>query len=148
MKNRVYFGHPINVYNTELEGVLIEKILNFFNDSVSNSFDWWVLENPNQRHHQSNCQIWSKEKGNVMDYFYLCVLPHCDAGIFMPFRDGNYGAGVYGEAKWMVENGRPIWEITHEGQIRKIENIQDIACLSVDETRKRIRDANQQPLPY
>ncbi len=146
MVKRVYFGHPINTYGTELENYLLDKIFlaGFFNGI----FEGWTVENPNQKHHQENCQTWKEKTGNAMNYFYECVLPECHAGIFLPFCDGKWGAGVFGEADWLVKHDCPIWEINHYGRIRKIECFQEIPFLNVEETRKRIRDANGQMLPY
>lgn len=154
MAIKVYFGHPINTYGTELEKRLLETIGNFFKALSPKNPDLWIIENPNQRHHQEGCRIWREKTGNGMNYFFKCVLPECDAGIFLPFRDGKWGAGIFGEAEWLVKHGCPIWEITHDGKIRKLECLYDIQVLcntqvlSVEETRKRIRDANGQPLPY
>lgn len=146
MKKRVYFGHPINTYNTELEKFLLQKI--------SEAFQGWEIENPNQPHHQEGYQYWKETTGNGMDYFYKEVLPYCQAGIFLPFRDGKWGAGVFGEAKFIEKARLPldciwrIWRITTDGAITLIENIKSVPVLSIEETRQRIRDENGNPKPY
>ena len=137
---KIYFAHPINVYNTPLEAELMTKILE--------SFPGWIIENPNQEHHQDGYQRWKKEHGNGMDYYYKEVLPWCNAGIFLPFRDGKWGAGVFGEAEFLAERGWPIFQITHEGLITGIENLLAIPVLSIVDTRKRIRTESGEVIPY
>jgi len=129
----LYFGHPVNTYGTALESELIKKREEIF--PVHN------IENPNQKKHSEGY----KEKG--MDYFFKFVLPNCDAGIFLTFRDGKWGAGVGKEAKWMLENGKKIWKINHNGDPSYLNNIPDSNILSVEETRERIRQ-NGKILPY
>ena len=144
----MYFGHPINVYGTELEKRLLEVINGFLKTLSLRDSCEWVVENPNQPCHQEGYKDWATKTGKGMDYYYHCVLPGCVAGIFLPFRDGKWGAGVFGEAKCITRHSNIVWEITHDEKIARIECICDIPALSVEETRKRIRDAAGQPLPF
>lgn len=130
MGSKLYFGHPINTYNTELEKQLLIKIQDVFPDLP--------IENPNQLHHQEGYQLWKKLYGNGMRYYFEVVLPHCTGGIFLPFRDGKWGAGVFGEAEFLFKQGCVIFEITHTFELKKIEDIKNVPLLSVEETRLRV----------
>ena len=140
MAGKIYFGHPINTYDTDLEKKLLLQI--------HIAFPGLVLENPNQDHHQKGYRLWKELYGHGMSYYYQEVLPKCVAGIFLPFRDGKWGAGVLGEAEILASLGRPIFEITNDGVIREINNLQDIPSLTIDETRQRIRTKEGEIIPY
>ena len=137
MRLKIYFGHPVNVYDTELEQVLIRLI--------SQRFPQFDIENPNQKHHSDGYAEWKRTTGNGMDYYFQAVLPECHAGIFLPFRDGMWGAGVYQEARFLAEQGRSIHQITFDGFISPVCNIN---ILTVDETRARIRTPDEKIIPY
>lgn len=139
MRKRIYFGHPINTYGTKLEKELLAEIAKALSD--------YVIENPGKKHHQKNVQRWIKKTGNAMNYFFSVVLPKCQAGIFLPFRDGKWGAGIVGEAKFLHNKGFPIWQITFEGKISEA-NLAKIQVLSIKETTSRIRDASGKSIPY
>src|SRR3989338_4800331 len=109
---KMYFAHPINTYNIPLEISILAKI--------QKTFPGWIVENPNQEHHQRGYENWKKEHGNGMDYYYKKVLPECNAGIFLPFRDGKWGAGVFTEAEFLHNRGHSIFQIDIEGRVRKI----------------------------
>ncbi len=91
----LYFAHPINVYDTPVEGAAIELILDAFPDAE--------IENPNQQKHQ----VGYVDMG--MDYFYGLVLPGCTGCVAMTFLDGRMSLGVAGEAKWFLEHSLPVW---------------------------------------
>lgn len=132
MRKKLYFGHPINVYGTELQKMLLEKI--------AARFPEYEVENPDQKHHDA------KYREHGMSYFFEKVLPDCSAGVFLPFRDGAFGKGVFGEAKFLADHERPIYQITAEGIITPIQ-ISEMISLTKDETRTRIRTANKKILP-
>ena len=69
MEKRIYFGHPINTYNTALENELLQKI--------SEAFPECEIENPNQKHHNEGYERWKKTTGNGMDYYFKVVLLSC-----------------------------------------------------------------------
>lgn len=133
MRKKIYFGHPINVYGTKLEKELLIKIAKALPD--------YAIENPGRKHHQKNVRHWIKKTGNAMNYFFSVVLPKSQAGIFLPFRDGKWGAGIVGEAEFLHNKGFPIWQITFDGIISKV-NLAKIQALSIKETRSRIRDTS------
>jgi hypothetical protein len=129
-KPKIYFGHSINFYNTEIEADLIMQI-NFF-------FPGYDLENPNQKIHEANYQKWKSKSGNGMEYYLNKVLPKMSAGIFLPFGDGMFGKGVFSEMKKLDDLGKPIWEINFEGHIKSIDKLDFCRELSLEETRKRV----------
>lgn len=128
-KPKMYFGHPVNVYNTHQEVQLV--------DIIKRAFPQYAIENPNQLRHQQGYQRFKKEQGNGMQYYFTQVLPNMAAGIFLPFEDDMFGAGVYGEAKFLAEHNKPIWEISFDGGI-SILKLSDSRALSIEETRKRV----------
>ncbi|MDO8496338.1 MAG: hypothetical protein Q7S43_02835 [bacterium] len=140
MGYKIYFGHPINTYDTELENRLLQRI--------SVVFPRWFIENPNEEYHQDGYQFWKKFYGNGMDYYYKEVLPSCSAGIFLSFRDGKWGTGVFAEAEFLHNRGYSIFQIDIEGRVRKINFLDNTQALSVDETRKRIRTESGETVPY
>lgn len=136
---RLYFGHPINVYNTGLEQELLREI--------RTQFVGWIVENPNQPHHDEAYMARKKSGQNPMGYFFDEVLPECDGGIFMPFRDGKFGAGVAGEAKNLAVRGCSIWQIDHLGNVSQWDPNDESTVLSIDDTRARVRESGGF-LPY
>jgi len=131
MTQRIYFGHPVNFYNTEKESELIQKI--------QTRFPGAEIENPNHVKHQEGYKRYKGEdgKGNGMDYFFKEVLPPMIKGVFLPFEDGKFGAGVFKEANFMAESGKLIYEISLEGVISEMK-IDSSRMLSVEETRERV----------
>ncbi|MCK9351277.1 MAG: hypothetical protein WCT49_04445 [Candidatus Paceibacterota bacterium] len=136
---KLYFAHPINTYGTELEKELLVKITDAFPD--------WEIENPNQEKYRLGYEAWVKEHGRGMEYFYRQVLPGCAGCIVLPFRDGMWGAGVFGEARRFNECACPLWIITFDGNI-KTAGIDPSLALSVKETVERIRDEEGRSKPF
>jgi hypothetical protein len=128
-RERIYFGHPINFYNTPKEAELVRKIQERFPncDVIS----------PHLPVHKEGYQRYKLEKGNGMLYFETEVLPAMDAGVFLPFEDGKFGAGVFREMKFLRERIRPIFGISLEGFLWVID-INSAEALTVEETRKRV----------
>lgn len=126
----IYFGHPVNFYNTDKERELCERI--------KFTFPGHNLENPNQLHHQENYKIWKEELGNGMKYYFDIILPKMNAGIFLPFEDEMWGLGVFGEAEFILNNGCPIWKIDLKGNIDRVQNLNYSKRLSLEATKKRV----------
>lgn len=126
--DELYFGHPLSTFDTELEDELI--------DSIEEAFPGYTVENPNQPQHIQNYEEWA-EDGSGMEYYFEEVLPEMDAGVFLPFEDGSYGAGTAAEAEFLAERDRPVYEIGYNGVIRKLD-IDEMDVLSVEETRDRL----------
>lgn len=139
MKEKIYFGHPINTYNTELEKFLLDEIRRFFPQSD--------IENPNQPIHQEGYMAYKKTQGNGMEYYFKEVLPSCSGGIFLPFRDGLFGAGVWGEAEFLSASSRPLWKINPDGGILPLR-LEEMVMLSIKNTIARIRTVEGVSIPY
>jgi len=130
MKNgKIYFGHPVNVYNTPKE----EELVNI----IEAYFPQFEVENPNKHIHSENYVKWKAEKGNGMLYFTEVVLPSMESGVFLPFEDSMFGAGVYKEAAFLHQLGKPIYEISFNGTIANM-TLDEARNLSVPETRERV----------
>jgi hypothetical protein len=134
MKAMLYFAHPITAYNTELEQKLLREI--------GLIFGGWEVVNPNEPKHEAGY------KRRQMAYFLEEVLPSCSGVIVLPFRNGSWGAGIYKEAKFFVDNHYPVWTISHEGVLEYVPNLSKIVPLSVEETRAVVRTPDGIVLPY
>ena len=135
MKPQLYFAHPINSYDTELERILLAQI--------RERFTGYEILNPNAPEH------FAGYRAEGMAYFLRRVLPSCEAGALLAFRDRMIGTGVFAEALKLFVSWprRPVWEINLE--IPWTFWIPDsIRCLTVEETRKRIRNPDGSPKPY
>lgn len=139
MIRTMYFGHPINVYDTSLEKFLVRAIQLWFHD--------WEIENPNQPKHQEGYARWKAERGRGMDYYYQEVLPQCHGGVFLPFSDGKWGTGVWGEAKFLADRDLPLYTISHQGII-SVAHLSEADCLTVPETRSRVYMPDGTMKPY
>jgi len=128
----VYFAHPINSYGTKLEPELIKKIELYFKICD--------VENPNQKKHHDECKRRKDAGLNVMEYFFKEVIPGCAACVCLPFRDGLFGAGIYGEAEIFHQQGKRIFSISPDGEIKEIK-FKDMIGLSIEKTRERIKTA-------
>lgn len=135
---KLYFGHPVNTYGTDLERYLIGVI--------GKLFPGWDIENPNQPKHQEG-YMRRKETGNGMAYFFEEVLPFCGGGIFLPFRDGAWGAGVYGEGAFCVDRSLPVWGIDAAAHVWCVD-MKLVWPLTKEETMRRVRTATGEPVPY
>lgn len=129
MKSKIYFGHTIDIYNTPKEQELVA--------AIQRALPQYEIENPNQAQHQEGYERYREQTGRGMNYFFQEVLPAMEAGVFQPFADGKFGAGVFGEAKFLQERRKPLWEITLEGKISSLV-LDEARALSVEETRKRV----------
>ena len=128
-EEKIYFGHAIDIYDTDLEEELVRHI--------ETQFPQYAVETPNQERHKERYKAWKLANCNGMQYFCNEVLPKMRAGVFLPFCNGKFGAGVYSEAKSLSDRGRPIYEIDLEGKISAME-LDDSRALTVEETRERV----------
>ena len=128
---KAYFAHPINVYNTALENFLFEIINSLFCGEV---------ENPNQPKHAAGYQRLKTEAGNGMLYYTQEVLPNCKVCVFLAFRDGKIGAGVFKEIEFIFNRHGSIYEILPTGRLMAVADIEVLKgrILSVDETKQRV----------
>jgi len=125
----MYFGHPVNIYDTPQESALIAKI--------EREFPEYAIENPNQPRHQEGYMCWKAEHGSGMQYYFEVVLPAMKADIFLPFEDLQFGAGVWSEAEFIQKNGSPIYQITSDLVISPLV-LDPSRKLTVEETRERV----------
>ena len=139
-RRKIYFGHPVNSYNTELEKILLSRI--------GLIFPGCDIVNPNSPEHERGYQERKASTGNGMDYFLKEVLPSCHCGVFLPFRDGKLGQGVYKEALQLSESGKSVFEISVKEEFFTLDLTETSRVLSVEETRARIRDVDGNLLPY
>ena len=58
-------------------------------------------------------------------------------GVFLPFVDGMFGAGVFGEAEFLQKRDKSIFQIDWAGMISPMK-IDLSRKLSIEETRKRV----------
>ncbi|MBU4069837.1 MAG: hypothetical protein KJ646_02545 [Nanoarchaeota archaeon] len=131
MENKplMYFGHPINFYNTKKEKKLII--------AIQEKFPEYYIENPNQLIHKDNYIKWKERTGNGMNYYFKIVLPKMEGGTFLCFEDGMFGAGVFGEAEFLKDSGKLIYEINLEEKIKEMI-LDSSRTLSIKETKKRV----------
>lgn len=134
MKNKIYFGHPVNTYNTEFEKSIEEKINTLFSQ--------YDILNPNGKQHQEGYQEFKKKYGNGMKYFYEEVLPQTEAGIYLLFPEGTLGAGVGGEMNYHIDNGKPVFIMNHRKDLIHERKFSNLSILSVEETRDRVYNFN------
>jgi len=143
---RLYFGHPINVYDTPLQAELLR--------AIAATFKGWEIFNPGLPEHGVAYEEYKKTrvddqgKPTGMGYFFEEILPTCHGGVFLPFRDDLFGKGVFGEALWLFERKFPIWQISHHGVIFPIQQLDAGRCLTREQTQARIRDADGIRKPY
>lgn len=140
MTQFLYFGHPVNTYDTELEQFLIS--------SIELHFPEHNIINPAKPHHAAAYQDWKARTGNGMRYFLEEVVPACQTGVFLPFRDGAWGKGVHDEAQVLVTLERQIWRIDLSGAIHLTRLPPAVKVLTVPETIQRIRTPDGSTVPY
>lgn len=128
---RLYFAHPVSDFNTDLEDQLLDRIGYWFPDHY--------VENPSDSVHTEHYFEWRDERDDVtgMDYYVQEVLPDIDVGVFLPFEEGEYGAGMAAEAEFLAARGKPLYAVDRDGGIREI-GLDDIDALSIEETRTRL----------
>ncbi len=121
---RLYFPHPVNVYDTPLEGAIITFALSQIPGAE--------IENPNQPYHQVGYTKYAERaklastQHKGMNYFFDEVLPTCGGCVSLPFLDGRMGLGVAGETKWYVERDLWAWMIHPERVLSKAD-LEDFA---------------------
>ena len=108
-KTKIYFAHPLNVYDTPLEAAM--EIL------IREALPEYEIESPSKPHHQKGYEEWkertalNRDKHNAMAYFYEVIMPQCFGCVSLPFLDLRMGLGVNGETKNTIERGEPAYFI-------------------------------------
>jgi hypothetical protein len=118
---RLYFAHPITIYDTEKERRCIALIKE----------NGHSVENPNQRHHH----LAYKLRG--MKHFDE-VVESCDGVAFLRFSDGMISAGVAREIQTALRMGLPVFEIVNDELVVR-QSLVAGSVLSIDKTRLRIK---------
>ncbi|MFA5854053.1 MAG: hypothetical protein WC866_03120 [Patescibacteria group bacterium] len=127
----LYFAQPINIFKTELK----EKLL----AAIRERFPGVPIEDPDTKEHQ---------EGYVRDgmaYYTGKVLRRGKRIVFLAFRDGMIGTGVFAEVRKVIENGGVAAEIFPDASIRENVTLDPARMLSVEETRARIRFPSEDP---
>lgn len=120
---RIYFAHPLTDYGMPHEARCLEEI--------AANWPGYEIVNPNQGDHHVAYQI------QGMPYFYELVKT-CDLLIAVPFRDGEWGMGVWAEAEAMARKGGQVFQL-HKWLFQETD-FRDIRPLSINETRRRRLD--------
>ncbi len=141
---KVYFAHPINVYNTDLEARLIERIT--FTPELSKC----VLENPNTEAHTRAYEARKQTTTDPMVYFEE-VVATCNALVFLAFPDGKISGGVWREILAGSRDKLSLFEIFPSGQIWHISYAAlypPTRPLSREDTIARVRYPDGSPRPF
>ena len=120
----LYFAHPVNVYDTDLERALLA--------CIAERFPAYRILNPNAPEHAAGYAA----KG--MRHFFEDILPQCDLCVLLAFPDRQIGKGVYAEAEQLHDGCNPVWEILPSGEFLTWAP-NPARMLTVEETRARIR---------
>jgi hypothetical protein len=144
-KPKMYIGRPINLFGTAQDLVLMKTLSELFFD--------YQIEDPSQKKHAEGYAKYKALKGTEyqgrivqsgMDYYFMVVLDSVSAGAFVPFRDGMFGAGVYGEAENIAGQDKSIYEVrfnnwnTLDNLIVTPMFLDSIRKLTPEQTRPRI----------
>lgn len=140
---RLYFAHPINVYDTPLETTLIRTI------GAHPQLSRFTLENPNTKAHSAAYEARKTISEDAMSYFAE-VVGKCAAVVFLAFPDGKIGGGVWYEILAADCIGLPLWEIFPDGRILRIKSGQLALTRSLTriDTVARIRYPDGSPRPF
>src|SRR3989338_6145414 len=157
LMKKLYFAHPVNVYDTLLDESLVSFLKWTFGQGLMGE-ECWEIENPNQTHHQVGYADWKKRlendptKQGGMSYYYDVVLPQCHGCVALAFLDDMVGAGVAGELKFFIDRNLPVFGLGVDGEygiyLQAVGEIGDwekslisagdpSIVLSIEETRER-----------
>ena len=123
MAKKLYFMHPINTYDTDIE----QQCLAIMRRVLCEDGGIWDIENPNQQVHDEGYKRYRGLDGKIgMDYFTEEVMPQMQGGVFLPFRDDTVGAGIWKEADWLIARDFPVWEVSLSlGVLHRVFRIPD-----------------------
>jgi hypothetical protein len=126
-RTKVYFAHPMSHYNSSLE----KDCLRVIQEMLPNV----EIVNPNRPEYQDGYL-----KEGSFNYF-LRIVQSCDAIAFVPYEDGEVGAGVFNELMTMLNKGGKIYQVT-DGWICPMmkQQVYDIRPLSITQTRQRNKE--------
>lgn len=121
---KLYFAHPVNVYNTTLEDAMLKLI--------AQRFFGVKIVNPNTPEYQKMYNEMKTASGGThadhkgMDIFYK-MLEGLDGCVSMPFLDCRMGLGVAGETQKTVKAGKSAWLIMPSYELTAAEIEQFVA---------------------
>lgn len=112
--NKVYYAHPVSIYNTKQEerDILLLKKLDF------------EISNPNELKHQKGYQ---KEGMN----YFNSVIENCNFLCFRSFPNGDIPAGIAKEIEYAKSLNKIIFELP-SGILKRI--------LSIEQTREYLTE--------
>ena len=123
---RLYFAHPVSDYNRPREQKALE--------AIRMAFPECEIVNPNSDHH-------SMEYKRVGFRYFEDLAKSCQIVAAMPFPNGEWGMGVWKEAMTMAEVPEGVvLSLDSNGNFTALRP-QSIRPLSIDETRRHVREA-------
>jgi hypothetical protein len=142
----VYFAHPTNTYGTLIESRCLLLI--------RQTFPGFAVINPGDLKIQEEFEKWKREhpEESPMEFFYpFARKARCI--IALPFGDGRWGAGVMKESVEGYNSGALNAMLTYRTHVSPIKLVflpkpPTEKCLSVEETRLRIRTKDGKTRQY
>lgn len=136
-KHVIYFGRPVTHYGKPHDVKIAALILKTFGEGSR-------LVDPSLPEHQVGYQA------QGMAYFLETVVPSCTTGVFTPFKDGRWGAGVWAELCRARALGMPTYTVDWKLDLRPkffseridiapFPSTAGVVPLTVEETRARVR---------
>ena len=139
-EDNVYFAHPINMYNIELERRALGEI--------AGAFPHYQIINPNDEAHENGYKLYKRVAGNGMKYYFDNVIPFVKYLVATPLADGMYTSGVAGEVEHFLDlpskepelfkDERRLFRWTKDGGLEEMLNFPEDKVLSIEETRERL----------
>lgn len=122
-KVRVYFAHPVGIYNTPYEKNCLE--------TIKANLPGCEIVDPNTKESRDAYQ----ERGFT---YFRELAASCDEIVVVPFRDGSWGMGVYQEMLLMKETGRAVHKVDG-GSFMTLtdEDIEAIDPMGIAQTRAK-----------
>lgn len=129
---KIYFAHPINTYETPVD----EKCIQIIKDNLGEQ-----IINPSDKLIQKTFGEYRIAHPDTYMEFFKELVSSCDTIVYLPFKDGMVGAGIWYEVKNVFENGGKIYEIDlPTDSVSEVDfPYVDGKRLSVEDTRIRIK---------
>lgn len=129
---RIYFAHPVTMYETPRE----TEVLNLIQKKYPNS----IIYNPGAKKFQDLFSKYRDQHPDDYMKFFFDIVGKCDMVITYPFEDGTIGAGKGKEMEHGYNNGLEIYLIDNKTlEFNKVNDMNDIDIMSVEETRNKIK---------
>jgi chromosomal replication initiation ATPase DnaA len=87
IKMKVYFAHPISMYNTKQERELVKKIKEFCQQNAGGDFEFEIV-NPANLNHEFEAWKKTKPKEDHDMRFFKQIISECDAAFFVGSTNG------------------------------------------------------------